>query len=284
MSDSSGRRRPSRRDLHPAGSVLKSRVRWSRGIPAPAIAPVVSPVVAPALVPDAATSPRAMATALEGAPRLPAGPGERYDGYGIVGLPFASGDVFALRRWPASSIGPAYTSVWHRDPSGRWTIYSDLHARYACPRYVGAMVDEAIVTPIHITWTAADSFTVQAPRVSLAWSVTLAATRATRTLDRLAAWMPAWAWRSPLALAAMGPLAGTLLGAGRLALTGRMPSGHRFRFAPRRVWTITDSRVRLGGRVLGPPTDRGEPVRLGDFRLPRRGVFAFGEAHFTPPG
>lgn len=275
MSDSSSRRRPSRRDSHPGGSVLKSRVRWSRGVPAPAVAPM--------LVPDAVTSPRAMATALEGAPRLPAGPAERYDGYGVLGLPLASGDVFALRRWPASSIGPAYTSVWHRDPAGRWTIWSDLHARYACPRYVGGMVDESIVTPIHITWTAPDSFTVQAPRASLAWSVTLASTRATRALDRAVRWMPDAAWHSPLVLAAIGPVAGALLGAGRLTLAGLMPSGHRFRFAPRRLWTVTDSRVRLGGRVLGPPTDHGEPVRLGDLRLPRRGLFAFAEAHFTPP-
>lgn len=276
MSETSGSWRRAPRRESRGGSVLKSQVRWSRGIPAP--------VEGPALVADAATSPRALAAALEGAPRLPAGTGERYDGYGVVGLPFESGDLFALRRWPASSIGPAYTSVWHRDPSGQWTIYSDLHARYACPRYVGAMADASVVTPIHVTWTAADSFTVQAPRVSLAWSVTLASTRATRLLDRTAALLPARAWRSPLALAALGPLAGALLGAGRLALAGVMPSGHRFRFAPRRVWTIADSRVRLGGRVLGPPAARGEPVQVGDLRLSRRGLFVFAEAHFTPPG
>lgn len=27
--------------------------------------------------------------------------------------------------FPASSIGPGYTSVWHRDPGGTWTFYSE---------------------------------------------------------------------------------------------------------------------------------------------------------------
>src|SRR5207248_4755244 len=27
--------------------------------------------------------------------------------------------------FPASSIGPGYRSVWHRDPHGRWTVYQD---------------------------------------------------------------------------------------------------------------------------------------------------------------
>ena len=45
---------------------------------------------------------------------LPRGDGERYAGYAIMGLPFRSGHVLAMRRSPASSIGPAYTSIWHR--------------------------------------------------------------------------------------------------------------------------------------------------------------------------
>ena len=39
-------------------------------------------------------------------------------GYGLKGLPFASGHVLAMRRFPTSSIDPACTSVWHRDPAG----------------------------------------------------------------------------------------------------------------------------------------------------------------------
>jgi hypothetical protein len=53
---------------------------------------------------------------------LPAGGGERFAGYGVMGLPFRSGHVLAMRRFPASSIGPACTSVWHRSPDGRWVF------------------------------------------------------------------------------------------------------------------------------------------------------------------
>ena len=47
------------------------------------------------------------------------GEGDRFSGYAVIGLPFQSGHILALRRFPASTIGPGYTSVWHRDPSGR---------------------------------------------------------------------------------------------------------------------------------------------------------------------
>ena len=38
-------------------------------------------------------------------PEPPPGSGERFAGYGVMGLPFRSGHVLALRRSPASSIG-----------------------------------------------------------------------------------------------------------------------------------------------------------------------------------
>jgi hypothetical protein len=37
---------------------------------------------------------------------LPPGAQERFFGYGVMGLPFRSGHILALRRFPASSIGP----------------------------------------------------------------------------------------------------------------------------------------------------------------------------------
>jgi hypothetical protein len=56
-------------------------------------------------------------------PRLPPGEWERVSGYGVMGLTFRSGHVLGLRRWTASSIGDRFTSIWHRDPAGRWTFY-----------------------------------------------------------------------------------------------------------------------------------------------------------------
>ncbi len=45
-----------------------------------------------------------------------------------MGLPFASGHVLAMRRFPASSIGLPYTSVWHPDPEGQSAFWQDQHA------------------------------------------------------------------------------------------------------------------------------------------------------------
>jgi hypothetical protein len=72
---------------------------------------------------------------LERRPELTPGAGERFFGYGVMGLPFRSGHVLGLRRFPASSIGPAYRSVWHRDPDGRWTFHQDQPAELACTRW-----------------------------------------------------------------------------------------------------------------------------------------------------
>ena len=71
---------------------------------------------------------------------MPEGEGERFFGYAVIGLPFDSGHVLSLRRFPASSIGPGYTSVWHRDPEGRWTFYQDALPELACSRYFGVEI------------------------------------------------------------------------------------------------------------------------------------------------
>lgn len=54
---------------------------------------------------------------------LPGGDEERFSSWGVMGLPFRSGNILAFRRFPASSIGPGYSAVWHRDPTGLgcWT-------------------------------------------------------------------------------------------------------------------------------------------------------------------
>lgn len=51
-------------------------------------------------------------------PQLPKGDGEILSVYGVESCPFASGDVLCSRHVLASSFGPAYTAIWHRDPDG----------------------------------------------------------------------------------------------------------------------------------------------------------------------
>ena len=88
--------------------------------------------------------PRSIIQGIEQDGSLPAVTGDRFAGYAVIGLPFASGHVLSLRRFPVSSVGPGYTSVWHRDPAGRWTFYSTVAPEQGCPRY--------FVTRLRRTW------------------------------------------------------------------------------------------------------------------------------------
>jgi hypothetical protein len=96
------------------------------------------------------------------------GTGDRFSGYSIIALPFQSGHVLALRRFSALSIGPGYTSVWHRDPSGFRTFYSTVTPDLSCPRYFGGRVERNVVTAIDITWVDSMRFRVVVHVIALA--------------------------------------------------------------------------------------------------------------------
>ena len=101
--------------------------------------------------PDA--QPAELVEQLERHADLPPGSGERFSGYGVMGLPFRSGHVLGLRRFPASSIGPGYRSVWHRDPGGRWTFYQDQPAELACTRSSEPRSMRSVRAGSRIDWT-----------------------------------------------------------------------------------------------------------------------------------
>lgn len=56
-------------------------------------------------------APRDLVAGMEARPLVPDGADDRYSGYAVYGVRFASGDILALRRFPATSVGPGYTSV-----------------------------------------------------------------------------------------------------------------------------------------------------------------------------
>lgn len=229
-----------------------------------------------------AREPAEIAAALEKSAELPAGDEERFVGYGVMAAPFSSGDLLAMRRFPASSLGQGYTTVWHRTPDGEWTIYSDSNPMHACPRYFGKEIDHAVETPIEIEWPAPRRLAVGVPVASLAWTVELAQTGATRFMNTLGRAMTDGMWRSPRMLASMAGVAGRLLGAGRLGLTGRASNGQTFVANPMNVWILASSRATIGERDLGELAPLPEQARLGDFWIPQRGLFAFGRAFFEP--
>jgi len=210
---------------------------------------------------------------------------ERFTGYGVTGVPFSSGYVLALRRFAASSIGPGYTSVWIRDPAGAWSMHGTVDPGLSCPRYFGTALESASTSRISLTWSDNNAFTVDLDGGAvLHWELTLRATKVTRFMSAVSGAVPHRLWRSRRFLEAMGAVAGPLLGAGRLRLTGRAPNGQRFGVRPRRMWFVTGSRAALEGHDLGMPTALPVQDKLGDFWVPQRGILMMGTAVFEPGG
>ena len=227
-------------------------------------------------------APRSLVEQLEAAPSLPTGADERFNGYGVMGLPFASGHILAMRRFSASSLGPGYTSVWHRTPAGEWVFYATVPPRQSCTRFFGSLASDSSQTEISITWSAPFRLRVTIPAVSLDWEVGVGSTLATRLMNAAGRLLPNAAWHSSAFLAVMGRVAGPLLGVGRVGLQGSVPNGQRFIANPRVLWAITDSRAVLAGENLGAPGPVRPQAHLGDFWIPQRGMFAIGQSYFEP--
>ncbi len=224
--------------------------------------------------------PRQVVEQLEMTASLPAGAEERFSGYGVMGLPFESGHVLAMRRFFTSSVGPGYTSVWHRDPDGNWTFYSSVPPRQGCARYFGAAALRSIQTEITLEWLGPSRLRIAIPAYEFEWEVAVQATVATRLMNAAGRLLPGAAWRSPAVLAAMGMVASRLLGVGRVGLSGRVPNGQRFITNPRMLWQIVESRARLGQDDFGSPGPVYPQAHLGDFWIPQRGMLAAGQAYF----
>ena len=89
-------------------------------------------------------------------------------GWGVFALPFDSGHVLALRVFPDNDFSP-YTTVWHRDPAGAWSIFVD-GPRFdtACPRYYGPACSTVERARIAVDWTGPTSLRITAdtPRLT----------------------------------------------------------------------------------------------------------------------
>jgi hypothetical protein len=227
--------------------------------------------------------PREIIRQIETNPALPAGDGDRFAGYAVMGLPFCSGHVLALRRFPASSVGPGYTSVWHRDPDGAWTFYSTVTPELGCSRYFSHEISHNIVAPIGIEWTRPAQFTLTIG-TTLHWEISLAESLSTRLMNKASGFVPdAW-WHRKSFLHAMGAAAGFVLGIGKMNLAGETPNGNEFVANPQHVWLIDSSRAVLNGQDLGPAGPLSRQARLNDVLIPQRGLFAVARAFLQTPG
>jgi hypothetical protein len=212
---------------------------------------------------------------------LPARPGrDDVAGFVVVGQPFASGDLLCLRRFPASTFGPGYISVWHRALDGRWTVYTSIAPEQSCPRFVGAAVSRVVETPIALTWSGGADLDVRVPEPRLRWTLHVESTPVTRLMNGMMACMPAALFRSNAVLSAMSLLSTLMLAAGRLQLNGHVPNRQWFQAAPRRVWAVGNASASLAGRDFGAPQPLARQVRLGDVPMPQRGLVMMGKFSF----
>ncbi|MDO8614654.1 MAG: hypothetical protein Q7T33_02820 [Dehalococcoidia bacterium] len=226
--------------------------------------------------------PRDLAQAAERSQMRPGDIRERFSGYGVMGLPFASGHILGLRRFPASSVGPGYTSVWHRDPAGAWTFYSTVEPLLSCNRYFGKAVERFQQAEIGINWTGPRTFSVSILAARLDWDVEVAPTPVTRIMNAMGRLIPEAMWQKGPVLTAMSTLASLTLRAGRLRLQGTAPNGQHFIANPRLIWVIPRSRATVGGADFGTLGPAPRQATLADFRIPQRGMFVVGGAFFEP--
>lgn len=167
--------------------------------------PPLPPAGVPRRLPGSSSrlTPQRAAEIAERGARLPAGQGDRFSGYAVLGVPFASGDVLALRRYTASTLGPGYTSVWHRSPAGRWVFYSDVAPDQSCARYFGGAVDRTVVGAIRLDWPSPCRLQVVVPS-RLDWVIDLALSPAAWLFNAATDAMPEPWWQSRRVLRALG--------------------------------------------------------------------------------
>lgn len=196
----------------------------------------------------------------------------------MFGLPFDSGHVLALRVFPENDFAP-YTTVWHQDPAGHWSIYVDgPRLDIACPRYYGATCTNIAHAGIGVEWTGPTSVRVTMDDPNLDWTVTATEPLRLRALNRAGSRLRLWTWRSAPLLRARELLAQSVLGLCEIRMSGTMPSGHVGVLMPQRMYFIDESTGLLDGLDLGQPMRRSPNPRIGDVPLPARGVLAVGGA------
>jgi len=148
------------------------------------------------------------ATAVLQNPSLPSGDDERFVGFGVMGLPFASRHYLALRQFPAASFSPGYRSVWHRDPERLWTFYATTPGPQSCARFFSsATPNDTVQCDIDVAWVTPWSLFVGMPGL-LEWQIDIRATSSTRLMSEVGERLPELAWTNPAVLAVLGRAAG----------------------------------------------------------------------------
>lgn len=205
---------------------------------------------------------------------------EHVRGFGIYALPFDSGHVLALRVFPENDFAP-YTTVWHRTPDGRWSIYVDGPRQdTACPRYYGTAADHVQAATITLEWTGPMALQVRMDEPELHLTVRMDEPLTATILNAIGARFPATLWRVPGVASLFARVADAVFGIGDVTLIGTAPNGQRAILLPRQLYPIESAVAMLDGDDLGEPTtSEGNPT-MGTVAFPARPMLAIGEAYF----
>jgi hypothetical protein len=109
------------------------------------------------------------------------------------------------------------TSVWHREPDGRWVFWQRQQDDQSCLRYFSGAVGESRRADIELGWPDDATLRVAIPDVDLVWTARLAATAVTRVLNAVGRAMTDRTWLARPVPTAIGPIAGFALRRARSA-------------------------------------------------------------------
>ncbi len=226
---------------------------------------------------------RAAIESLQRSAVLPAGAGERFAGFSALGIAFASGDVLAVHGIVASSLGPPFAAVWHRAPSGAWRFYADVEPERSLARFTTVDAAHAVTTFVVLGWPGAETLRVSVPSAGIDATLRLTESPLTRILAEVRGSDASPRRFSRGALRLLGWGARVLLGAGRVTLAGRTPTGHRIAVHPQHVWSVADVSATIEGRSLGRMTSTRPQVPLGSIWLPMRPLLVVTAFAVHPP-
>jgi hypothetical protein len=208
-------------------------------------------------------------------------PGYEYGrGYGVMILPFESGDMLAMREFPENNFAP-YRSIWHRTPDKKWFMYVDGPRHdTACPRYYGNAVSYVQSAKISLTWNSNNRLHIEMDHPKLDWEVVIGTSLLVNIMNKISINLPENIWRIPVALRAFEKIGSLLFDVGKIDLSGQFPNGHFGILMPRLMFLISSSIARLNGSNLGKPIRSNENPMIGKIRLPARPIFAIGRYYF----
>jgi hypothetical protein len=208
----------------------------------------------------------------------------RLHGYALLSLAFESGDVIMFRRVTASSMGPPFTTLWHRGPAGAWRFHVNVAPARSCLRFLGMSPDQVRTDDISVVWKSRHELALYLRRTRLHLALRLKASATMLILGAAAALVPGALWRAGNVLEAAASVAGAALGAGPLGLSGRTPTGHEYRVRPRAVWGVAAAAAVLDGRDLGALQETVSSSGPAGIVLPRRPLFTSEIVDFRNPG